>query len=403
MNEKIKKISFLYLGFNLFFNLLLWIPIFYEFQKQSGLTEKQIFNIQSLYYIAFIVFEMPTGYLADKIGKKVSLILGATFLALANFIPVIEQTYLAFLVHFIFIAASRSLISGSASALLYDVLKDEGHGDKYKEIEGKARSVSLIARLLLWPLAGILMKYSITAPYLITTVFCVIAVLFSFALPSESKNQNSQNDQNSFIKDLQKVSQIMKQTPTLLLLMIQGSGFFVLERICMLQLFQPLLKNQNFSVESFGFVMSGMTIFEAFAAAKSSKLKKYFNSDKSSIFWLTIFLCGTFSVLGILPHYFVLLGLGFFALFCGFIFPIQKQLLNDHIPAPEYRATLLSVESIVQRIMASIFTYLTGIFISTGKLSWLFFGTSCIIILITILVSSMLKKRQDVILDGAPS
>src|SRR5690606_6775932 len=65
-----------YYAFQFFFNLLLWIPVFYEFQKQLGLDDPQIFRIQSVYYLVFCFLEIPTGAFADRFGYRRSLIWG---------------------------------------------------------------------------------------------------------------------------------------------------------------------------------------------------------------------------------------------------------------------------------------------------------------------------------------
>ena len=44
---------------------MLWLPIFYAYQRQLGLSDAQIFGIQSLYYVAFCLMEIPTGMAAS--------------------------------------------------------------------------------------------------------------------------------------------------------------------------------------------------------------------------------------------------------------------------------------------------------------------------------------------------
>ena len=111
-----KKAITTYIVFQLLFNLLLWVPVFYEVQKQLGLSDPQIFRIQSIYYLVFCFLEFPTGYLADRFGYKTSIVGGAITLVIANLIPIISGDYRGFLSHFCLIALARSLISGAGSA-----------------------------------------------------------------------------------------------------------------------------------------------------------------------------------------------------------------------------------------------------------------------------------------------
>lgn len=82
-----KRVIRLYYGFTFLFSLLLWVPIFYEFQQRVGLSEGQIFSLQSLYYFAFCLFEIPTGYVSDRFGHRASLRLGGVLLAFGNMLP----------------------------------------------------------------------------------------------------------------------------------------------------------------------------------------------------------------------------------------------------------------------------------------------------------------------------
>src|SRR4051812_29927329 len=99
-----------YVKFQFFFSLLLWIPIFYEYQKRVGLSDVQIFGIQSFYYTVFCLLEIPTGMLADVCGNLACLRLGAGVLVAANLLPIFWPSYLGFGAHFLLIALARSLI-----------------------------------------------------------------------------------------------------------------------------------------------------------------------------------------------------------------------------------------------------------------------------------------------------
>ena len=64
------------------------MPVFYAYQKQAGLSDGQIFGIQSIYYVAFCLFEIPTGIIADRFGYRNCLRAGAVVLTAANLAPV---------------------------------------------------------------------------------------------------------------------------------------------------------------------------------------------------------------------------------------------------------------------------------------------------------------------------
>lgn len=54
---------------------LLIIPIMVPFYQSNGLTMKDVFLLQSIFSISIVLFEIPSGYFADVVGRKNSLVL----------------------------------------------------------------------------------------------------------------------------------------------------------------------------------------------------------------------------------------------------------------------------------------------------------------------------------------
>ena len=56
--------------------LMLFMPIIWLFYEENGLTIADLFIIQSIYSVAIAVIEIPSGYVADVLGRKNSMIIG---------------------------------------------------------------------------------------------------------------------------------------------------------------------------------------------------------------------------------------------------------------------------------------------------------------------------------------
>ncbi|MBL6990202.1 MAG: MFS transporter [Bacteriovoracaceae bacterium] len=365
-DPSIKTVAAIYGGFQLFLSLLLWVPVFYIIQKQMGLVDTEIFGIQSFYYMAFFILEIPTGLISDKIGHKNALRLGALILMVANFCPIFLSGYSSFLTHFMLIAVSRSLVSGAASAYLYDFLKTKGAVSEYKKFEGRARAWGLLARVITWPFAGTLVSIDPTIVYWLSGLNSAIAFLCATGLTTLTVAPATK-PKASYKNEFLFIAKVFKTSPLLVLLMLQGAGIFVLQRICMVQLFGPLLENQNVSIQNFGLVMSAMTLMEAMGASKSHKLKMFIK-DYTAIFILTLCMAACFWVMA-QSQLVAIVALGLFSLCCGMAFPIQKQLLNDSISDSNYRATVLSIESILDRIICAVAIMFIGPLIASKQLS----------------------------------
>lgn len=369
-----RRLVRLYYAFQFFFSLLLWVPIFVAYQQRLGLDDTQIFGIQSIYYIAFCVLEIPTGMMADVIGRRRSIRYGALILIVANLvvvgIPEAVPAYAGFVAHWLLIALSRSLISGASSAYLYDALAQRGDVEIYKQAEGNARAYALVGKIAVWSVVGFLMQWHLTLPYWLTALSAVGAFAVALVLPADSFNAPLTLRETLMgpVRLLPQAFKAMRSSPLLALLMLQGVGLFVLVRLCQVNLFQPILGAKGFGVEAFGVVLAATSIFEAIGSARPAWMRRWM-SDFNAVTALTILMAATLSVMAVGDKWVAVLGLAAFSFIAGISFPIQRQVLNDAIPHPSLRATLLSVESIVDRSVCAWAALRLGEFLARGALN----------------------------------
>lgn len=391
-----KKVIYLYYAFQLCFSMLIWLPIFYEFQKAIGLSDTEIFRIQTIYYIAFCLLELPTGFIADRFGFRTTIILGGLTLTAANLLPVAFGNYPAFLTHFLLIALARSLISGASSAYLYEWMSSHQMASEYKNVEGKARAYSLIGRVAVWPLAGFMMARELTLPYSTTAVFSFLSFVVALKLPPlKQANQTIEEVENkireTFLSQIPHLFSTLRKNPFFILLMLQGTAIFVLVRICQVNLYQPIMKVKGFSVEFFGTAMSLMTIFEAIGTYRPSFLRRHMD-DTNAVFFVTLIIALSLIGMAFLGQTGTLLSFFVFSLAAGLSFPIQRQVMNDNVPDVRFRASLLSMESILDRAVSAAIAPLIGIALEANNISG-FLNTSALVTIIFIAILFFAMKR----------
>ena len=376
-------------GFQFFFGLLLWIPIFYEYQKQLGMSDAEIFGIQSIYYIAFCLLEIPTGMVADRFDYRTSLWLGASVLVVANLVPVLAGNYTGFLVHFLLIALARSLISGAQSAYLYEYLHAHDAGHLYLKVEGVGRSYSLVGKIVYWPVIGLLMQWNMPSPYWLTAINAAIAVVLALRLPPIPGWQRPEGKTAKLLAGVGGAFGSLKTSRWLLLLMIQGIAMFTLVRILQVNLFQPVLESKNVSVGWYGSVLAAMTIFEAIAAARPHWLSRRIGPARS-VFLLTIVMALAIGFIVPSGGVVTIVLLCLFSVTAGMSFPIQKKLLNDAIPDSRYRATLLSMESIMDRAVCAVVAVALGAYLAGGRLDEFLVLSSVVTVIVMALLAGLL-------------
>lgn len=384
----------LFYGFQFFFSLLLWTPVFIAYQQRMGLSDDQIYGIQSIYYIAFCLMELPTGYLADRWSQRKCLLSGSLLLVFSNLLVVFQPNYAGFLWHWLSIALSRSLISGAASAYLYNYLQESGAEDYYKQTEGLARSYSLIGKVVGWAAIGFLMELELTLPYWLTALSALIAFFIALKLP-EFSLKVAPRDRVSPLK----VVSLLLQSPYLMLVITQGIGIFVLSRVVQVNLFNPILEAKGIKLAWFGAIMSVNTIFEALGSAYPNWLRRLM-SDLNAVFVLTLVMAVSCSLIAQSGPAGAIAWLSVFSLAVGFSYPIQRQVLNDAIPDSRYRASFLSVESLLDRAVCAWVASAMAWYVKNGRVGEfldladkLTLGGVVLLILLFALARKSLKPR----------
>ncbi|SCK22273.1 Major Facilitator Superfamily protein [Streptomyces sp. WMMB 714] len=420
-----RRIVRLNYGFQLLFNLLWWMPVFYAYQKDAGLSDGQIFGIQSVYYVAFCLFEIPTGLIADRIGTRNCLRAGAVVMTAANLAPVFSASYTGFLVHFLAIAAGRSLTSGAASAYLYDGLRAERCDEHYLKAEGTARALGLAAKVLCWPLVGPLMALAHPAPYVLSAVSAAGSLACAVALPrlagasagggtsptgrkgrppagKASGAAGRGRGRSASLRDAGAALRCIASSPWLALVMVQGVAVFTLSRICQVNLFQPILLDHGIGEASHGGVLAAMTVAEAVGSARPQWLGRRL----TPVAWvsvLSVALAVTLAGITLGGPWTVVVLLCLFAAAAGFAYPVQRKLVNDAVPAHAPRATVLSVESIVDRGVCALAAVAVGAYLSAGRLDALLWHSA--LATAVLLGVFQLVLRSDVLRrvpDGRP-
>ncbi|MEU5900138.1 MULTISPECIES: MFS transporter [Streptomyces] len=403
LTDTARRIIRLNYGFQLLFNLLWWMPVFYAYQKAAGLSDGQIFGIQSIYYVAFCLFEIPTGLIADRIGTRNCLRAGAVVMTAANLAPVVSASYTGFLVHFLAIAAGRSLTSGAASAYLYDGLRAEKCDDHYLKAEGTARALGLVAKVVCWPLVGPLMAVAHPTPYVLSAASAAGSVVCAVALPriagadGRTEKGDAARRGGAFLRDAGTALRCVASSRWLALVMVQGVAIFTLSRICQVNLFQPILLDHGIAEASHGGVMAAMTVAEAVASARPQWLSRRL----PPVAWVSILslaLAGSLAAMTFGGPWAVVVLLCVFAAATGFAYPIQRKLVNDAVPADAPRATLLSVESIVDRAVCALAAIAAGAYLAAGRLDALLWhsalATAVLLGVFQLLLRSGVVRRE---------
>jgi MFS family permease len=120
---------------------------------QRGLSLVEISTIESVVIATLFLAEVPTGVLADRVGRKGSVVLSTFFLMIGELIFFFSTHYSQYLVLAVFTGLGFAFSSGAAESLIYDSLPPENRETTMKRVMGRYNSVGQIA-FFLAPLVG---------------------------------------------------------------------------------------------------------------------------------------------------------------------------------------------------------------------------------------------------------
>ena len=122
---------------NFLTGLVFWYAIEKLFMLSIGITPFQIGVNAVVFIIITVLFDVPSGVLADKWNRKYTLILGLISLTICTVICGISQTFLVYIIGTLFYGFYVVFTSGTFQAIMYDSLHELGkqkHYDKYQGI-----------------------------------------------------------------------------------------------------------------------------------------------------------------------------------------------------------------------------------------------------------------------------
>ncbi len=162
----------------------LWWPIWVVYLlKDRGLSLTQVTILDVPFFLLMVLAEVPTGAIADRYGRRVSLMVGSCMFAVAVFVFGIADNYVVILLSYTAWGFGMTFQSGADTAILYDSLKAAGREDDFQKINSRLwalTSGSVLAAILLGaPLAA---ATSYTFPILLSAGIALAAVPVAFSM-----------------------------------------------------------------------------------------------------------------------------------------------------------------------------------------------------------------------------
>ena len=354
--NNITKLKLIYFFKSLFF----FSPILTLFYFSRGLDTFQVVSLEAILIIAVLFSEVPTGIIADKIGRKLSLSFLILLYVIGNIWTIFAFSYLEFILIEIIFGIGIAFGSGAVEALVYDSLKHEKKEKLMSKTWGSINSYSLVAGVIAVIVGGYLARSHEPKTFVLLLWLFTFGAIISFIISlfvKEPKQEKETKEVSPLILFKESTAHILKNKS--LRKIIYLYLFTVPFTHVIMFLFQPYFLDAGVPNAIWGVAMAGGTILGALLMKYAYKIEEKLGMKKT-IFLTTIFpgllyLAMAFLIGPVMSFIWYMLLRGISSLRD----PLFSQYQNDHIESHN-RATVLSVISMIVSFYLAIMRLVLG-------------------------------------------
>ncbi|MFH1978396.1 MAG: MFS transporter [Candidatus Aenigmatarchaeota archaeon] len=346
---------------------LMWrffVPVLALFYIASQVPIEEFAIILSVFALVTLALEIPSGVVADLLGKKRTLLV-------ARFIYIIEIILLAFfngfwlfLVAKILSGVAVSMTSGTNTALLYDTLKKLGREKENKKVYGNLTMITHIFMAFIFVAGGFLFSIDPKLPAIATIPLVVAGFILTFFLEEPYKNKKKLTIKNSFIHLKESFVYLKKHNYVKLLVLysapIIGTAgmLFSLSSVY----FEIIL----IPVYLLGIIAFFTAMSTALASRKAHVFEEKLGEKKSLIVMQLISLIGL-GLIALMVNYFGVIFYFFVPIVFGFSVVVVSDYMNKRIET-SHRVTLLSIKNMIDNLWIFILFPIIGFWTKTESM-----------------------------------
>jgi len=340
--------------------------------------------LESISFAIGMILEIPSGAIADLLGKKKTIQLGLLMqtVGIGMFMLASWSPIFIWVGNIITIGAF-AFLSGSLEALVYDSMVEEKKEQFYDYVASRSSAIFPIVSILTALAGGIMWKYNIYLPWIATTIAFLIALIISTKL-TEPKVDTFTFSWKQFIKQNQVgLNQLMKPDllifiPVLLILLASYHMWNAgIVRIFMGEQF-------GYDGETLSYLISLVMVFSSVAVILFHKIKKRLG-DSTGLLLLSVLSAFGWLVAGLFDNN---LWWGFIAfLLLGVIGELsdlwRTTIVNRHVES-KYRATSISTMQFFIQIPYAVIAVFFGFLIENNFVKLFYLGTFSLILIVSL-------------------
>lgn len=381
----------LFICFRMLFNARFYYPVYALIFLEHGLSWEDFGILNAIWAITIILLEVPSGALADTLGRKKLLVLAAVCMVVEMlallFAPMngSEYVFLLFALNRIVSGLAEAAASGADEALAYDSLKDAGlEKDWSKALEKAQRFTSLAFFFAMMTgsafydssfvnscLNGIGIDFSITAetavkaPIFLTFISSLIVLGAALAMkdPFEQEKMGAwETMRSSFKKTVEAGSWIWKTPlPFSILIAAMALDNVIRQFLTIASAYWNVIE---LPLATFGLVASGMSLMGVFIPRFARLLADRYSPQKNFFLLCPVLFIGLLGISYAFPYWGILPAVLLYATMQIMNYLVSRYLNEE--ASSERRATVLSF-----RGLSTNLSYGAVSILYSGLIAWI--------------------------------
>lgn len=321
------------------------------FFQQHGLTMREVTLLQSLFALAVIVFELPTGYYADHYGRKKSIVIGGCFSSLGYLAYSLSNTFPQFLGAEILLAAGCGFVSGADSAIIYENTDGKNGNRAFIKTEGNGAGAGMFSEALTSLVGGsFLALVSLRLPLYFDALLALSVIPVALTL-HEAQKPKKQKRESSLVSMWRLMKYSLHEHVEIKWLILY-SGLVSASTLTMVWFIQIYWEAAHIPTSMFGILWATLLCIGAWVSLRADLMEDRLGR-KVSLIILVVFPAAAYFFLGAHVSAWSIVFIALFYVTRGLNNPIMKSYLNGLISS-EKRATILSAQSLMGRLIFAV-------------------------------------------------
>ncbi len=326
------------------------------FLLDAGLSNLEAFSANAFFTAGMVLFEVPTGIVADTAGRRMSFLVGTVTLSISTLLYVLlwqmQAPFLSWAVVSVLLGLGFTFFSGAVEAWLVDALTATGFTGDLESVFGRGQIITGAAMLIGSVAGGFLAgETSLGAPFVLRGAILILMFVVAFRLmhdigftPRRGANLRAE------IRELASATlEHGWRVPAVKWLMLEAVfvggvgiyGFYAL---------QPYLLELYGDPQAYqiaGLVAAIVAGAEILGGVAAPLIRRLFHRRTSALLSSAGAAVVSLALIGVVDNfYWVIALIVVWALFAAATVPIRQTYLNGLIPSRE-RASILSFDSMM--------------------------------------------------------